>query len=127
MIEIMVFRNGDSPADASIRVIDGDADVVGSLAQWLASERDLRGAVRTIAGPIAETQLGAVTEIITVALGSGGAGSVLASSLITWLRTRQTHAKFLIESGGRSVELDIHTLEDVRPLLEQLLSAAAED
>src|SRR6185437_3986301 len=123
----MVFRNGDDPVDASIRVIGGDPDVAGSLAQWLASERELRGAVRPMASPIAETQLGAVIEIITVALGSGGAGSVLASSFITWLRTRPTHAKFLIESRGRSVELDIHTLEDVRPLLEQLLGAVADD
>lgn len=126
-MESMVFRNGDGRVDASIRVLDGDADVVGSLAQWLASERDLRGAVRTIPSPIAETQLGAVTDTITVALGSGGAGSVLASSLITWLRTRRTHARFLIESRGRSVELDIHTLEDVRPLLEQLLGTATAD
>ena len=113
--------------DASIRVIGGDADVVGSLAEWLASERELRGAVRTVASRIGETQLGAVTEIITVALGSGGAGSVLASSLITWLRTRPTRAKFLIKSGDRSVELDIRTLEDVRPLLEQMLGAVADD
>jgi hypothetical protein len=62
-----------------------------------------------------------------VALGSGGAGSVLASSLITWLRTRPTSARLLVKSGDRSVELDIHTLEDVRPLLEQMLGAVADD
>lgn len=126
-MEILVRREGDGPVDASIRVIDGDADVVGSLAEWLAAERELRGAVRTLSNPIGETQLGAVTEIITVALGSGGAGSVLASSLITWLRTRPTSARLLVKSGDRSVELDIHTLEDVRPLLEQMLGAVADD
>ena len=111
---------GGGPVDASIRVIDGDAEVVGSLAEWLAAERELRGVVRPVSSPIGETQLGAVTEMITVALGSGGAGSVLASSLITWLRTRPASVKLLVKSGNRSVELDIRTLEDVRPLLEQI-------
>jgi hypothetical protein len=101
--------------------------VVGSLAEWLAAEREFRGAVRTVSSPIGETQLGAVTEMITVALGSGGAGSVLASSLITWLRSRPTRAKLLVKSGGRSVELDILTLDDVRPLLEQVLGAVADE
>jgi hypothetical protein len=120
-------RGGAGPAEASIRVIDGDADVVASLAEWLAAERELRGAVRTVSNPVGATQLGAVTEVITVAFGAGGAGSVLASSLVTWLRTRPTRARLLVKPGDRSVELDIRTLEDVRPLLEQMLSNAADD
>ena len=115
------------PVDASVRVVDGDADVVASLAEWLATERELRGAVRTLSNPIGENQLGAVTDIITVILGSGGAGTVLVSSLITWLRTRPTNVKLMIKSGDRSVELDIRTLKDVRPLLEQMLGAVPEE
>jgi len=38
-MEAIVCRKGEGPLDASIRVIGGDADVVGSLAEWLASER----------------------------------------------------------------------------------------
>ena len=113
--------------DASVRVVDGDADVVASLAEWLATERELRGAVRTLSNQIGENQLGAVTDIITVILGSGGAGTVLVSSLITWLRTRPTNVKLMIKSGDRSVELDIRTLKDVRPLLEQMLGAVPEE
>ncbi len=112
--------------EASIRVIDGDADMVASLAEWLAGERELRGAVRTVSNPVGANQLGAVTEVVTVAFGAGGAGSVLASSLITWFKTRPTKAKLLIKSGDRSVELDIRTLEDVRPLLEQMLGDATD-
>jgi Effector Associated Constant Component 1 len=115
-------RGGNGLMDASIRVIGGDIEVVQSLANWLASERELRGAVRTVRGPTGETQLGAVTEMITVALGSGGAGTVLASSLITWLKVRPTSARLRIKTGDRLVELDIRTLGDVQPLLEQMLS-----
>lgn len=60
-----------------------------------------------------------------VALGAGGAGTVLASSLKTWLVTRRTTAKITVESAGRSVTLDIQTAAEVAPLLEQILKAAA--
>lgn len=110
--------------DASIHIVGGDIEVVQSLANWLASERELRGAVRTVRGPTGETQLGAVTEMITVALGSGGAGTVLASSLITWLKVRPTNARLRVKAGDRLVELDIRTLRDVQPLLEQMLGVA---
>jgi hypothetical protein len=115
------------PRQASIRVIDGDVDVVASLAEWLASERELRGAVRTVRNPVGATELGAVTDVITVAFGAGGAGSVLALSLITWLRTRPTRARLVVKSEDRTVELDIRTLRDVGPLLEQMLDNAADD
>lgn len=112
--------------EALIQIVGGDADDVGSLAEWLVGEREFRGAVRTIDSPIEEDQLGSVTELITVALGSGGAGSLLASSLITWLKTRPTQARLVVKSGERSIELDVRTLEDVRPLLEKVLGAAAD-
>jgi hypothetical protein len=120
-------QGGRGPVDALIRVIDGDAEIVESLAGWLASERELRGAVRTVSGPMKETQLGVATEMITVALGSGGAGTVLASSLVTWLKARTTAAKLTVKSGDRLVELEIRTLKDVQPLLEQMLDAAGDD
>ncbi|MGD0699140.1 MAG: hypothetical protein ABSA02_04565 [Trebonia sp.] len=123
----MLERQKGIAVDVSIRIVDGDVEVIQSLADWLAAERELRGRVQTIDGSIREGQLGAVTEMITVALGSGGAGTVLASSLITWLKARPTRAKLIVKSGDRLVELDIQTMQDVRPLLEQMLGAVAEN
>jgi Effector Associated Constant Component 1 len=113
--------------DVTIQVTEGDADDVVSLTAWLGMERELRGTVRPVSRPIGQTQLGSLAEVVSVALSSGGAGSVLASSLITWLRTRPTRAKLLVTAGERTVELDIRTLEEVRPLLEQVLNVASQD
>lgn len=109
--------------DAHIRVEDGTSDEVAALGEWLQDENELRGRIRAVHSSIGETELGPVTELLTVALGAGGAGTVLASSLKTWLQTRRTTAKITVEAGGRSVTMDIQTLADVGPVLEQILRA----
>ncbi|MGB6165630.1 MAG: hypothetical protein WCF33_03575 [Pseudonocardiaceae bacterium] len=53
---------------------------------------------------------------------AGGDGDDLAA-LVTWLRTRRTSARITVESAGRSVTLDIETIANVAPLLEQILQA----
>jgi hypothetical protein len=79
--------------------------------------------VEAVQRPIGETELGSATDLLTVALEAGGAGSVLASTLVTWLRTRRTSARITVESAGRSVTLAIQTIADIAPLLEQVLRA----
>jgi hypothetical protein len=108
--------------DAKVWMIGDDRDDIGLLSAWLVEERELRGSVRVVDAPIGEEQLGSLPDLLTVGLGAGGAGTVLASSLITWLQSRRTSVKLKVEAAGRSVTLDIQTIEDVRPLLEQILS-----
>jgi hypothetical protein len=107
--------------DIAIRVVDGAPETLTDLAEWLSGENEFRGKVRSIREPIGGTELGAVTELLTVALGASGAGTVLASSLVTWLQTRRTTARITVESTKGSVTLDIQTVGDVVPLLEQIL------
>jgi membrane-associated two-gene conflict system component 1 (EACC1) len=107
--------------EAQIRIVDGADGELAALGEWLQGEDELRGRIRTAHGAIGETELGPVVELLTVALGAGGAGTVLASSLKTWLMTRRTTAKIIVKSGGRSVALDIQTADEVAPLLEQIL------
>ncbi len=109
--------------DAQIRVVGGNGEELAALGEWLQGEDELRGRIRTVHGAIGETELGPVVELVTVALGAGGAGTVLASSLKTFLLTRMTKAKITVKSGGRSVTLDIQTADEVAPLLEQILKA----
>ncbi len=113
--------------DAQIRVTDGTGEELAALGEWLGCEDELRGRVSTVRSPISGTELGSITELLTVALGSGGAGTVLASPLKTWLMTRRTTAKITVESAGRSVTLDIQTADEVAPLLEQILMAGDDD
>ena len=109
--------------DAQIQIVGGAGGELAALGEWLQGEEELRGRIRTVHGAIGETDLGPAVELLTVALGSGGAGTVLASSLKTWLMTRRTTAKITVKSGGRSVTLAIQTADEVTPLLEQILKA----
>ncbi|MCC3767597.1 hypothetical protein [Streptomyces sp. UNOC14_S4] len=107
--------------DVRVQLADGDSTDTAALWHWLSAERELRGRVSQVPSPIRETDLGSVTDLLTVAVGTGGAGTVLAGSLITWIRSRRTAAKITIEASGKRVTLDIATAQDIYPLLQQLL------
>jgi len=99
--------------DAQIRIAGGTGEEVAELGEWLGGENELRGRVRTIRGPIGETELGAVTDLLTVALGAGGAGTVLTSSLKTWLVTRRTIATITVETPRGRVIFDVQTVGEM--------------
>ncbi|GAA1264343.1 hypothetical protein Psi02_76060 [Planotetraspora silvatica] len=113
--------------EVRIRSTDGDSGDLMALREWLDAEDDLRGRVRTAHAPIGDTDLGALPELLTIAVGAGGMGSVLASSLKTWLLARRTSAKLTVEANGRSINLDITTTDDVIPLLAQIINAPNDD
>lgn len=110
-----------------IRIDGGTGDELASVRRWLSDEDELRGRIQVVNEPIGETQLGSIPDVLTVALGASGAGTVLASSLITWLQTRRTKAKIIVQTADRFVMLDIETIRDVAPQLKQILKAADED
>jgi len=112
--------------NADVRITGGTGEELGDLREWLSCEGELRGRVRTVTTPIAQTELGSLPELLTVALGAGGAGTVLASSINTWLRTRRTSATITVEAEGRRISLDIRTVDQVAPLLDQILNASDE-
>jgi Effector Associated Constant Component 1 len=107
--------------DVQIRVAEGPGGELAALGEWLGGEGELRGRVRLCSGPVGDTDLGSIPDLLIVTLGTGGTGKVLASSLITWLQSRRTTARITVESGGRHVTLDIQTAGEVRPLLEQIM------
>jgi hypothetical protein len=77
-------RGGDS-VEIRISVADGDLADLESLDDWLRGEPELAGRVNAVSNPPTRGHLGALTEVLTVALGSGGAITVLAASLKGWL------------------------------------------
>jgi hypothetical protein len=108
--------------DAEIRIMGDAGEELAALREWLQAEDELRGRVHAVHGAVGDTELGSVVELLTVALGAGGTGTVLASSLKTWLLTRRTTTTIIVKSARRSVTLDIQTADDVAPLLEQILT-----
>lgn len=112
------------PVEVHIRVSGGDAVAeLPALEKWLAGERDLSGRVRAVRRPPREGELGAVSDMLAVALGSGGAGVALARSLTVWLRTRRPEVTVTVTSPSGSVEIEARRIKDtdVLPLLEKVL------
>lgn len=73
-----------------------------SLAEWLSHEDALRGRVRPVREPLQPGEMGGVIELLTVALGSGGAGAMLVRSICAWLGQRRTQVSVsLKDADGR--------------------------
>ncbi|WP_328876330.1 hypothetical protein OHT76_43315 [Streptomyces sp. NBC_00287] len=108
--------------DVEIRITSGDrADELAALWRWLQEEDELQGDVSPMETRISEGELGGAFDLITVVLGSGGAGFALTRSLNTWLRTRHSDVKVTVSAGERSVELEATNVKDAVPMLQEVL------
>lgn len=108
--------------------VEGDhADDLRALYAWLGDEQELRGQVRLAQVPPGSTQLGGVTDAIVVALGAGGAGTALVTSLTNWVKARRPAFHLTVEASGRKVELELESIADSAPLLKQVLKAVTDD
>lgn len=101
-----------------------------ALRDWLTLEEALRGRLRWHGETPKPGHMGMPVDVLMVALGSGGAGAVLARSLATWLVQRRTDVTVTVQApnGGR-VEVDVKRASDperviaeVRTLLGRLES-----
>lgn len=104
-----------------VRSANAEDDLV-ALAAWLREERELTGLVQQHRGQAGSTQLGGAWELITVAVGSGGLGSVLAGALTTWLQHRpKTTVK--ITRGDTAIEVEAGRVKDLPALLDKLMGS----
>lgn len=103
---------------------------LASLAAWLADNETLRGHFWPEQRPPEPGHLGAVVDVLTVALGSGGVGVALVQSLCTWLRTRRPEATISLQGAdGQSLRIDFQRARDPEALIRaagSLLGADAE-
>jgi hypothetical protein len=110
-----------------LSVADGDRAELESLEAWLRGERGLAGRVKLAGARPREGELGALSDALVVAVGSGGAISVLAASLKTWLslpRKSDVHIH-IHRRDGASVEIDAKQIAagsiDVESMIRQAL------
>lgn len=61
-----------------------------SLRDWLAREPQFRGGIQAEGRPVEPGSMGALEDVLMVALGSGGTATVLAKSVSVWLQQRRS-------------------------------------
>ncbi len=117
--------------EVRISCADGDRVVgIESLSDWLRGAPELAGAQLRVAGPMpGEGELGALADVLVVAVGSGGTLSVLATSLKAWLaQPHGQHVRIRVRrEGGETVEIDADRIdaEQADALLRQALGVRA--
>ena len=108
--------------------VEGDDPVEGlaELADWLGQESDLRGLVSPVSAVPGPGELGALTDALVAAVGSGGAISILAASLKVFLaQPRRSDVRIVLRTAdGRRVEVDAKRVGDVEALVRETLSPA---
>jgi hypothetical protein len=114
--------------EAQIRVSGGDEiEEIAGLWEWLRGERGLAGAVQAVRRPPGPEEMGGAFDMLAVAVGSGGAATVLARALITWLQTRRPNVSVTVTTTARTVTIQASDLDAdaaknaVLPLLRQAL------
>ncbi|MGW3964437.1 effector-associated constant component EACC1 [Amycolatopsis sp. NPDC005003] len=115
---------------ARIRVTAGDSrDRLRPLLTWLRAENELRGRLELTGAAPAPDEMGAVADVLTVALGGGGAAAVLARSLSVWLRQQRSDTTIEITTdgdGARSVKVTAQRVEDAEAVIKSVLDAERE-
>jgi hypothetical protein len=94
-------------ADVIVRLDDETTDELRSLRAWLVGEDELRGRVTMVEQPPRPGELGPVTDALLVALGQGGAATVLAAGLVSWLRSRHGDINITAERRGDQTKIQV--------------------
>lgn len=115
----------------NISIADGGPGELYSLFGWLQRDDEFRGKIKTSSPPNARHDMGSVVEVLSIMLGSGGAGVVLAGSLAAWLQTRRARVcvEILREESGefvRRVEVDAGSPAVTGRLLRNILVGGEE-
>ena len=86
--------------------VNASQDDLLSLAQFLSQESELRGRVTPVPAVPVRGQMGSVTDVIQIAVGSGGALAVMTSAITAWLKNRGSDITIRVSGpGGRCIEM----------------------
>ena len=111
--------------DATISLPDRPDDLTSLLA-WLRNEDELRGHVSRRVLPIEPGHMGAVTDALTVMVGSGGAVTVLLGSIAVWLKNRRSDVTVLLSLGEKKIQVDGKRIKSDPESLNALIRNARE-
>jgi Effector Associated Constant Component 1 len=99
-----------------------------SLHGWLSNRPELRGAVALGAPARDPEEMGWLSDVVTAAVGNGGAVAALAGSLATWLVSRRSHVRIKVTGpDGRSTEVDVKQAKGNQAGVEAMLRKVLEE
>jgi hypothetical protein len=100
-------------------------DELVSLQDYINAEHGLRAAAKLERQATTDGSLGAVVDLVAVALSPGGVAAILAPALITWIRQHRSKVSLCIKKeDGSEVELSADRIKAVD--VEQLRKLVAE-
>ncbi|WP_216903482.1 effector-associated constant component EACC1 [Nocardia alni] len=107
----------------------GHPDDASSLIEWLRRDVELSEQVQMqVKVRYTGGSIDAAVQVLSVALGSGGVGAMLANALSTWLTQRHSDITLTVSApDGRRIELDAHRVHEMPQLLDhvaQMLNTA---
>jgi hypothetical protein len=112
-----------------VALVEGQPDELElrALHGWLIEENPRPGRV-TLVAPLSQPgTMGALGETLQVALGTGGAATVLAGSVTAWLATRhQKVAMLLKRPDGEELRIDAQ-VKDPEATIQRFLMLAKRD
>jgi len=102
---------------------DNASDAAAELQAWLGYEPLLRGRITLAMRQPEVGELGSAMDLISVAVGAGGALTALAASLKTFFaQPRRSDVRITIRTeDGRSIEIDARRVNDVDKLVADTL------
>ena len=104
-----------------------DEGELRALRDWLMLESPRPGAMSIRPATAGAEDMGAAADALTVAVGSGGAITVLAGAIRTWIQTRRQTVRMVIRRPG-GVELEIDAgVKDPDAMIEKFLKVASEE
>lgn len=110
--------------EVTVQIAGRDAEgELRSLRDWLAAEDAFRGRVTLEVARPGPEDMGSVIDLLTVAVGSGGAATVLAGSISTWLRTRRSDVTVEVTESAheRTVKVTGSRIKDAESMIREVL------
>jgi hypothetical protein len=105
-----------------VRIAVEPTDELSSLWDWLAHEPEFRARVRAVHPAPDAGQLGTAVDVLSVAVGAGGALTVLAGALQSWFKQlRKGEVRITVTEGDRTVEIDVRNIDDAAAVLRAAL------
>ncbi|MGW3305822.1 effector-associated constant component EACC1 [Streptomyces sp. NPDC001073] len=124
---LIACQLGDAGALLQAKLIVADADFeqapdqLLALADWLRYEEGLRGKTQLEHAEVGSGEMGGLPQALVVAVSTGGTVTVLARSVVEWVKQRKSDVTVkAVSPTGESFEIDLRRVSDPDAVVSRL-------